>query len=161
MIEERAVVLSVSAGTARVQAIRRGACGSCSARGACGTSLLDRFLGRRPLELELEDTIGLLSGDEVVIGIPEEALLMSAFLAYIVPLLGMIGAALIAARLAEALAPGAVEGWSLMAALLGLAASLVWVRARSARLGADERWRAKLLGRRAGAASAPVRVELR
>jgi sigma-E factor negative regulatory protein RseC len=161
MIEERAVVLSVSAGVARVQAIRRSTCGACSARGACGTSLLDRFLGRRPLELELEDTIGLAPGEEVVVGVPEEALLISSFVAYMLPLLGLIGAALIGAELAQGLAPGAAEGWSLFAGMTGLVVSLLWVRARSRRMGADPRWQARLMRRAGATSSTSVAVELR
>jgi len=160
MIEERAVVLSVSAGVARVQAIRREACGACSARGACGTSLLDRFLGRRPLEMELDDTIGLSPDEEVIVGVPEEALLISSFLAYIVPLLGLIGAAMIGAEVAQGLAPNAVEAWSLFAGLAGLVASLFWVRARGRRMAGDPRWRARLMRRVGRASSTSVAVEL-
>jgi sigma-E factor negative regulatory protein RseC len=160
MIEERAIVLSVSAGVARVQAIRRGACGACSARGACGTSLLDRFLGRKSLELELEDTIGLSSGDEVIVGVPEEALLISSFFAYIVPLLGLIAAAMLGTELAQGVAPDAVEGWSLVTGMIGLAGSLLWVRSRSRRMSVDPRWRPRLLGRGGSTTSTSVTVEL-
>jgi sigma-E factor negative regulatory protein RseC len=161
MIEERAVVLSASAGTARVQAIRRSTCGACSAKGACGTSLLDRVLGRRPLELELADNIGVSAGDEVIVGVPEEALVISAFVAYMVPLFGMIGAALIGTMLAERLAPDAVEGWSMALGIGGLALTLIWVRGRSRRLGSDPRWRARLLRRASAVSPSPVTVELR
>lgn len=109
----------------------------------------------------MEDTIGLRAGDEVVVGVPEEALVISAFVAYMVPLLGLIGAALLGTALAERLAPASVEGWGLVFGIVGLALSLLWVRARSRRLGADPRWRTRLLRRTLAVSSPPLTVELR
>ena len=42
MIEETGVVVAVVGGLVEVETRRQGACGSCSASGACGTSLVAR-----------------------------------------------------------------------------------------------------------------------
>ncbi len=157
MIEERAVVLAVGPGLAEVQALRRGSCGSCSANGACGTSLLERFFGRRALRLTLVDPIGVRAGDEVVVGVPEEALLRAAFAAYLVPLLSLIGAAIAAREVALWLGVGSVEPWSLLGGVVGFVGALRWVARYSRRLGDDERYRAVLL-RRVGPAPRSVRL---
>lgn len=147
MIEENAVVIACEGEMAEVQATRRGACGGCGARDACGTSLLDRFLGRRPLRLQVVNNIEAHVGEQVVIGVPEEALLRAAVSAYLAPLLGLIVGAIGAHELAEASGLLPPEGASLLGALLGFVAVLRWLRGYSARLAADPRYRAALLRR--------------
>jgi sigma-E factor negative regulatory protein RseC len=88
LIEESAVIIARDGQFADVQALRRGACGACGARAACGTSLLDRFLGRRPLHLRVVNVLDARIGEQVVIGVPETALLQAAVSAYLVPMTG-------------------------------------------------------------------------
>lgn len=147
MIEESAVVVSLDAGMAEVQALRRGACGGCSAKGACGTSLLDRFLGRRPLRLQLINRIDAQVGEQVIVGVPEEALLRAAVSAYLAPLLGLIVGAVGAHELAASTALLPPEGAGLIGGFLGFALVFRWLQGYSARLADDPRYRAVLLRR--------------
>jgi sigma-E factor negative regulatory protein RseC len=147
VIEESAVVISRDASMAEVQAVRRGACGGCSARAACGTSLLDRFLGRRPMRLHLINAIDAQVGDQVVIGVPEAALLRAAVAAYLAPLVGLIVGAIGAHELAGAIASMPAEGSSLVGALIGFVLAFRWLQGYSARLASDPRYRAVLLRR--------------
>lgn len=152
MIEEQGNVVQTADGVAMVAAVRRSTCGSCSAAGGCGTSLLDRFLGRRPSHLVVVNTLGVEAGDAVVVGVQEDALLRAAAAAYLGPLAGLIGGAIVGQQWAGV---GAGELPSIIGGLLGLIVALRWVAAYSRRLVADPRFRPVLL-RRSLPASVPV-----
>jgi len=145
MIEENAVVISSEAGIVEVEIRRRSSCNACSARTGCGVSLLDRVLGRRPQRLVAANKLGVSEGDEVVVGMPEGALLKAAVAAYLVPLLGLLGGAIAGdLMLGEA---SASQTLPLLTGLGGLMLGFLMTRVYSRRLAADPRWRAVLLRR--------------
>lgn len=158
MIEESAVVVARDGKFAEVQALRRSACGHCGARSACGTSLLDRFLGRRPLQMRVVNAVQASVGEQVVIGVPEAALLRAATSAYLVPLAALIFGAILGQELSNASGYWSSEPASLVGGLVGFAAALFWLKRDSARLGADPRYRAVLL-RRDNGRTAEVRLK--
>lgn len=145
MIEEQAIVISSEAGIAEVEIVRRSTCGACSARSGCGVSLLDRVLGRRPQRLLLVDKLSVRPGDEVVVGIPDGALLKAALAAYMVPLVGLLAGAIAGDLLLVDGATG--QSLPLLTGALGFAAGLLVTRLYSRRLAADPRWRAVLVRR--------------
>ena len=145
MIEEQAIVISSEAGIAEVEIVRRSTCGACSARSGCGVSLLDRVLGRRPQRMLLADKLSVRPGDEVMVGIPEAALLKAAVAAYMVPLVGLLGGAIAGDLVWGGAAAG--QGLPLLTGAVGFAAGLLGTRLYSRRLAADPRWRAVLLRR--------------
>ncbi|MEA3640042.1 MAG: SoxR reducing system RseC family protein [Lamprobacter sp.] len=147
MIEEQAIVVSSEAGIAEVEIVRRSTCGACSARSGCGVSLLDRVLGRRPQRLLLVDKLKVRAGDEVIVGIPEGALLKAAVAAYMVPLVGLLAGALLGDLMLSDVAGVLDQGWPLLTGVLGFVAGLVVTRLYSRRLATDPRWRAVLLRR--------------
>jgi sigma-E factor negative regulatory protein RseC len=63
----------------------------------------------------------------VIIGLAENTLLTASFLAYLAPLLSMIGAAIAGAQIADFLAPDYARGLSILAGLGGLVAALGWL----------------------------------
>lgn len=145
MIEEQAIVVSSEAGIAEVEIVRRSTCGACSARSGCGVSLLDRVLGRRPQRLLLVDKLGVGAGEEVMIGIPEGALLKAAVAAYVVPLVGLLGGAMAGDLMLHEGTIG--QGLPLLTGAFGFVGGLLATRLYSRRLAADPRWRAVLLRR--------------
>jgi sigma-E factor negative regulatory protein RseC len=148
VIEEQATVLRADARVAYVQAERRSTCGSCSAASGCGTSLLDRFLGRRVPRLEVDNDLGVSAGDLVVIGVPEGAMLRAAAAAYLGPLAGLILGAVAGRH--WPFAAGGSEAMSLLGAALCFGGAL-WLVARYSRaLSRDPRFRPVLLRRHAG-----------
>lgn len=133
MIEERGIVRAVSQGLAEVECERRTACGSCSVKSGCGTSLLERFFGRRRGLLTAQDTLSVQPGDRVIVGVREEELLKAAVAAYLTPLLVMILGAVAGQWVGELLLPAWADGLSLLGGLAGLAVGLRFLALRFAR----------------------------
>jgi sigma-E factor negative regulatory protein RseC len=123
VIEERGRVLSVEAGAVWVETVRTSTCGSCAAKAGCGQALLSRVGSgaKRGFIRALTDRQWQI-GDEVFIGIPEDAVVRGALWVYMVPLLGLFASALLAQ------AAGVAEPGMIGAALLGLAAGFAVVR---------------------------------
>ena len=157
MIEETGVVLAAHGDLAEVECRRQSTCSACGASGACGTSLLERYFGRRPRVLTARNAVGAHPGDPVVVGVPEGALLTAAFAVYLAPLLAMIGGALLGGWAAAALSMGTTNGAELVGGVAGLALSLLWLRRFGQGHGANPHYRPVILRR---AAPAAARVEL-
>lgn len=132
MIEEQGRVIALEPGAVWVETLRKSTCSGCAAKSGCGQGLMDR-LGVR----ERRGTIRALSdlqlqvGDSVVIGIQEDALLRGAVLVYLLPLLLLFSAALVAAQL------GLAEPYVIMAGLGGFLVSWLFVRKRSQHAAGD------------------------
>ncbi|MBT8139362.1 MAG: SoxR reducing system RseC family protein [Gammaproteobacteria bacterium] len=109
---ERARVVSVQRGHAQqpttvwVEAFQQTTCGSCSAKHACGQGVLQRWFARRqrhyPVRCDAEQAGLLAVGQWVEVAVPEGALSRASVLAYLVPLFGMLSAAILAEFLALA-----------------------------------------------------------
>lgn len=129
MIEERARVLSVEQGAAWVETIRRSACDTCQARNGCGQSVLQRLgLGARHGFIRvLSRGADCRVGDEVLIGIPEHAVVQGSALVYLAPLVALFAGSL------AAQASGAAEPWVILAGLSGLGIGFAAVRWRGRR----------------------------
>jgi sigma-E factor negative regulatory protein RseC len=143
MIEETGIVVAVAGDVAEVQTRRQGACGSCSANGACGTSLLAQYLGRKPLLLRALNRAGAAPGDTVVVGVPEGGLMHASVAAYLVPLLGLMAGGIAG----PGIFPAGGEGASALGALAGLALGFGWFGRFARAHGQDPRYRAIVLRR--------------
>ena len=159
MIEESGLVVAVRGDLAEVESQRRSACGTCTVNGACGTSLLDRFFGRKQLILTVRNPIGAEPGDSVVLGVPESAMLEASFAAYVVPLLTMFLGGMGGAHAAVLVSPEHVQGLSVLGGGTGLAVGLWWLAGFGKRRVEDERYQPIIL-RRASGGQAEVRLSL-
>lgn len=132
MIEERGRVLSVEEGAVWVETVRRSACDSCQARNGCGQSVLQRLgLGARSgfirvLDEQAESRRQV--GEEIIIGIPESAVLHGSTVVYLTPLLTLFAGALLAQ------AAGAGEPLIVLAGFLGMSIGFAAVRWHGRRL---------------------------
>ncbi|MDO8697495.1 MAG: transcriptional regulator [Pseudomonadales bacterium RIFCSPLOWO2_12_59_9] len=128
MIEEPGRVVGLEEGAVWVETLRKSTCSSCSANAGCGQGLLDKLAisSRRGTVRVLTD-LQLRVGDNVIIGLREDALLRSSLLVYLLPLLGLFAGALGADYFALG------EPWSIAAGLLGLLAAGLLVRGHSRR----------------------------
>lgn len=146
MIEEHGRVLTVHDGYVWVETQRRSSCDKCSVNAGCGTSVLSRVLGQRRTRVRALDTLGAKAGEEVVVGVEDAMLLRSSLAAYLVPLLGLLLGAMCGRGLAATFAVSQ-EGGSILCALAGLAAGIVWLSYHSRRTAHDSRYQPVVLRR--------------
>lgn len=132
MIEEQARVVRVEDGIAEIVIAKQSACGSCSAKAGCGTSLLSTWFARRQLSLRLDNVIAAEPGDTVILGMDESSLQRSSLLLYALPLAGLLVGA-IAGERAFLFLDWPAELGAVLLGLLGVIAALNFVRHYSAK----------------------------
>lgn len=122
MIEEYAIVTEVTESFAVLEIERRTACGLCGQKRGCGNATWGKLLGHRQHGFRAKNPINAHAGDSVVVGVDERAMLSSVFYLYIVPLIAMFIAAILADTFFDA------ELYVVLAAMLGLLLGFVWVK---------------------------------
>ncbi|MGA1561617.1 MAG: SoxR reducing system RseC family protein [Gammaproteobacteria bacterium] len=102
MIEEQVRVVAVQGARVWVEAVKQSACGSCSARGGCGTSVLGKVLGVKSVRVEVnpDQVRNLRLGEQVWIAIEESELVQGTLWLYGLPLFALLGGALLGTLLA-------------------------------------------------------------
>jgi sigma-E factor negative regulatory protein RseC len=120
MIEEPATVIFVDDGYAMVETQQRPACGSCASTSSCSTSVLSGLFKRRYTQIRVSNPIAAKPGEQVIIGLEENALLKISFLAYLLPLLCMMLMAILMRALATHLAWQLGELPQVLGGLFGL-----------------------------------------
>jgi len=127
MLAEEGRVVAVEPDAVWVETIRRSTCGTCSAQKACGHGILNKLSdGKRGYVRVLSGELAAAKcqvDDQVLISIPEEAILRGSFVAYVLPLLCMLASAgfmatLMPASVDLAAASGAVGGLAIGFALV-------------------------------------------
>lgn len=103
MIEEVAVVSKVQNFQVSVKSLQTSGCGKCVQNQSCGTSLLDKYLVKRDIEVDTD--LPLAEGDRVLLGVEESALIKGSLLLYIVPLLTLFLGAFIGRFIADGYMP--------------------------------------------------------
>jgi len=141
MIEETGRVVAVQDGFAWIEAESASACSGCALHGGCGTGVIARLLGRRPVQLRVANPIGAGVGETVVIGISANGLLQGSLAVYAMPLAGLFAGALAGQQVAG-------ESAAIAGALAGLATGLVWLLRYSRRNVSDTRFQPVVLRRK-------------
>ena len=121
MLESQALVVKIERGATYVEAEAGGSCGSghCSTS-ACSTAVLTRIFSQQPKALRVNNPIDAKVGEQVMLGLEEDAFLKSAVLAYLFPLVALMMGAMIGLSFA---APG--DARDLYAGLGGLSGLIV------------------------------------
>ena len=101
MIEQEVQVIEVESNRLLVEVERKSSCQSCAVKSGCGTSVLAKWFDRKYLRFYVDKPTGssavkFVAGDRVLVGLQESALTQGALMVYLVPLLVMIAAALLA-----------------------------------------------------------------
>lgn len=120
-------VVAVADGVAWLEPESPPACGGCAAKAGCGTTYLRPRESRR---FALADDFAARPGELVVVGMRQSSLTRATMVAYMIPVVALIGAAIIAALL------GAGDGGTAAAALMGLVGGIALARVAAARLSA-------------------------
>ena len=124
MIEERAVILSLDnvLSNATLEIERKTACGLCGQTRGCGNSMWGKLFAHQSTAFKAQNRINAKVGDSVIVGINEQALLKSAMLLYIVPLVTLFIGAILMQQIFD------TNGYAMLGALLGLILGLLWVK---------------------------------
>ena len=158
MLTEVGRVIAVERDGLWVETIRSSTCGSCGARKACGHGLANQVRdGERGLVRVLpgDAEVGDCAvDDQVVISLPEEIILRGSFIAYVLPLAGMLVGALAALEFL----PGNPDVLSALGALAGLAVGFTVVRLHSLAHRDDPKYQPVLV-QNLGSAVRPVSVQ--
>jgi len=141
MIEEQAIVVDVSGRKISVETDSQASCGHCSAQSGCGTSLLSKFFVRNRQALILETDLSLTTGDKVILGLDNDALLQASAIIYAIPLILMLVLPMLAGYFFDS------ELVSVLAGVTGLAVGLVYVKYFSVLARQSERFRPVVLRR--------------
>jgi len=114
MLIETGIVSAIQGNNVSVSTQNQLACSSCKAIDSCGNGILEKFFSGKIFVTEMQNTIGAKIGDKVRIQIPKNSVTQAALVVYILPLVVMILAALVASSL------GASENWSILSSVIGL-----------------------------------------
>lgn len=144
MIEAEGIVVRTESSMAFVETQRASACGSCSSKSSCGTSSLAGLMAGKSRFFKVQNPVGAVVGETVVVGLDERALLRGSLALYALPLLMLIAGAVAAGFLAPSVAR---EGYSIAGAAAGLAAGVVGVRIVASRLAATSRYQPVIMRR--------------
>ena len=127
MIEQTAKVVASDDKIVWLEAETQSTCSQCQLKKGCGTGMLSKHVGRRFSRIAVNKERDVQIGDQVQIGIPEQALLRAAFMMYIIPLLLMFAFAVFSRfyHLGEFM--------EIFAAACGLFLGFFWVRNRMRR----------------------------
>ena len=120
MIESSARVVRTDGTHTWVSSEAPESCGACGGRG-CGSSLFARLLHPREPEFQVDNPIGAQPGEQVVVGLPEGALLRASLASYVAPLAMVLGGAAIGKYFGGELI-------SIAGALCGLMLTALWLR---------------------------------
>ena len=126
MIEEEAVVVGLEGERIWVEKAESSGCGSC--RQACASAVVAEHVGKRPIRLAVVSPIALQTGDRVVVGVPEDAVVVGSLVLYLVPLLGLLAGSILGKVLGASLLPGFADPAAILGGLAGFAGTLVWLR---------------------------------
>jgi len=127
MLEEDALVVESDDEYAWVEAQSSSSCNHCSANQGCGTASLQKWFNRKPNRLKVINTKSVKTGDKVVIGIPEQALVKGSFLIYMLPILALIVGAIAGSLVNDWMNWGIKEGLSIITGFVSFLLCFKWL----------------------------------
>ncbi len=147
MIEEMAQVVACEGRFAWVETQRRSTCNACVAQKGCGTAVLAKVLGQRRTRTRVINDLQAGVGEQVVIGLHEQALLRGALAMYLLPLLCLLAGGLVGAWLAPAWGVESPERFTILLSVLGFATGILWLRYYARGIRHDVRYQPVVLRR--------------
>ncbi|WP_417688797.1 SoxR reducing system RseC family protein [Pseudidiomarina sp.] len=121
MIREVAVIQAIEADHLEVSTDLKTGCGGCAQQSTCGAGIISKAFSDRRATFRVARPEGSFAvGETVELLMPEQALTQASLLIYGIPLLALLGMAVIAQSIF-----GWTEGVSIVAALIAFASSFV------------------------------------
>jgi len=154
MIEEHAQVIALENNDVWVETQRRSACGQCAANKGCGTATLAKVLGNKRSRVRTlnPQATSVAVGDEVIIGINEQALVRGSLVVYTVPLLMLFVFGFLGQLLSTQLLMTNQDVLPIVLGLFGLLLGFAWVQRFTRQIADDVRYQPVLLRRVIGIA---------
>jgi sigma-E factor negative regulatory protein RseC len=131
MIEQYAIILATDSETdhapmATIEIVRKTACGLCGQTQGCGNALWGKLFAHKATSFKAQNTINAQVGQTVIVGINESAVMKSALILYLLPLVTMLFGAILATQMAD----GDIS--AIFGAVVGLVIGYFWVKAHIA-----------------------------
>ncbi|MFV1921787.1 MAG: SoxR reducing system RseC family protein [Methylotenera sp.] len=131
MIEQHAIILSTQNDSlgdeiATIEVVRKTACGLCGKTRGCGNAIWGKIFAHNNTSFKARNIINARVGQHVIVGIDENALMKSALLLYIVPLVTMLIGTILMSQLYES------DIAQMLGAFLGLIIGFFWVKGHTA-----------------------------
>ncbi|KPK59157.1 MAG: SoxR reducing system RseC family protein [Gammaproteobacteria bacterium] len=143
MITEPATVLRVDGDIVWVRCEAQQGCRRCAEGRGCGGGLLGKLLGDRLRTVRAgRGDFRLAAGETVVIGLAETALVRASVVMYLIPLLTMLAAAVLAWQVG-----GQTEAWAISGGLIGFLTGLGYARRFGNRHDTDPRFQPVVIAR--------------
>jgi len=143
MITENGIVTRATPDTAWVTTTRSAACESCSSKDSCGAG----HHGSKEMTVSVKNTLGVETGDPVVIGMETRPMIVLSFLLYVFPIICLVIGALIGDSLAPIL--GVNDSLAAMTvAFTFFAAAFLLLRKRQTRLSEKDGYQPFLVRKR-------------
>ncbi|QVL45307.1 MAG: SoxR reducing system RseC family protein [Methylophilaceae bacterium] len=161
MIEQYAIILATDSttdntSTATIEVVRKTACGLCGQTQGCGNAFWGKLFAHKASSFKAQNTINAQVGQTVIVGIDESAVMKSALVLYLVPLVTMLFGAILAGQMVDG-DIGAIVG-----AVIGLIVGYFWIKAHIAGREYYQQHQPKILRLdRAGAATDAIQFELK
>lgn len=149
MIEERAEVVSIEGGDVWVETQRRSACAQCAVNNGCGTAVLGKVLGNKRSRVRVlnPEDAKVSIGDEIIVGIDEQALVRGSLVIYLVPLIFLFLFGLLGEVLTDQLHLGNPELMVVIFGILGLLSGFYLVKKFTRGIQDNSRYQPVLLHR--------------
>ena len=132
MIEQSAIIIAIETpptegpAMATIEVVRKTACGLCGQTSGCGNAFWGKLFAHKSSSFKAQNTINAQVGQTVVVGIDETAVMKSALILYLLPLVTMFAGALLAVQIVNA------DASAILGALLGLLLGFFWLKAHVA-----------------------------
>lgn len=159
MLEEAAQVVRINEDGVWVETQRTSTCSGCAAEKGCGTATLSKVLGNRRTLVRVLSNTPLDVGDQVVIGIREQALVRGSLAVYAVPLLLLLAGAVLGELGAGQQLWSNAELASVLLGLAGLAGGLFWLRFFTGRIRHDQAYQPVVLRRLSGSPGGKIAIQ--
>jgi sigma-E factor negative regulatory protein RseC len=130
MIEEHAIILNIEdlgndQSVATIEVVRKTACGLCGKTQGCGNAIWGKLFAHKTTSFKAQNNINAKTGQHVIVGIDEKALMKSALLLYIVPLVTMFVGAILASQISNS------DLTAMIGAVIGVLLGYFWVKAHT------------------------------
>lgn len=126
MIEQQGRVLKADGRMAWVRLGGTSGCSACDQGRGCGAGLFGRLLSRRPVEMQLDNTLEAVAGQAVMVGVSESLLLKLSLRLYLAPLIALLAGAVAGQLLASGLGLDGLKADAVTLILSIIAAALTF-----------------------------------